>query len=150
VPPIDLRPEALIPQTVEAAVEFCYAGLTDKERGVLRQQWGGLSGKLFTLGQAMIEKWQLEDDATPLYVDCRTRFRLGNSDDVVALILNAVDAKIQGNEFFRLEDRAAVLRFFWYTEQLDPAKRHRALVQEAQKIFQDNVTVKGPNGRRLS
>jgi hypothetical protein len=145
--PIDLslRP---VPATVEDAVQFMYAALTQHERGVLRKQWGGLSGKLFTFGQALIEQWGLERDDTPLYVDCRNRFQLGNSDDVVALILNAVDARIQHNELFRLEDRAELLRSFWHQQQLDPAKRHRALVQAGQEMFQDAVKLEGPAKQR--
>jgi hypothetical protein len=146
--PIDLSQAT--PVTVEAAVEFMLAGLTDHERRVLRQQFGGLSGKLFTFGQAVIEKWNLESDDSPLYRDCRDRFRLGNSDDVVALILNAVDARIQGNEFFRLEDRAQTLRIFWHQQQLDPAVRHRKIVADGQKLFQENVTLEGGKARRLN
>lgn len=143
--PINLSQDR--PATVEAAVDQLYAGLLKHELEVLRAQFGGLSGKLFTLGQAIIEQWGLESDETALYLDCRDRFKLGNSDDVVALILNAVDAKIQRNEFFNLNDRAQVLRVAWHEMKMDPAIRHRKFVEESRKIF-GGAQVSGEGGTK--
>lgn len=113
--------EDLVPATLNEAIDYLYSVLEDKEIKYIHEK-PSISVH-FSFGMDLRNFWSLWQDDTPIKKDIQKRFNLwGMGDDVSALILSGLWAKVKGlNIEEELNKMVEKCRNHWLGYCIDPA-----------------------------
>lgn len=135
--PINLR--ITQPKTLEGAVDFIVNQMSDDEKKFVLTH--GATQLHMTVGMALRNEWNLwgtqEDKPKWLHDHFVKRFGLGIADDMSCLILEGVEARVQGRDP-RYDDSVMKFRRFWKDQNrspLDGSKLSQRTFVEKVKAF---------------
>jgi hypothetical protein len=107
-----------IPETLEAAVDSLYASLAEDEKAYMRTSESTPGQQHMWGGMALRNRWGLWRDSV-LARHFKDRFGLGCADDMSAMILKSLWAKVRGAEYEANAD-AAYYHAFWKRQGRSP------------------------------
>lgn len=107
------------PTTLEEVIDLLVSKLSEEDRGYIADRRNSYEAAHHGFGTAIRNDYGLWDCDSVLYRHFRDRFSLGHGDDMSALILAGIFAKVRGDAL-DFTQRAEAMRQFWIDRGLDP------------------------------